>query len=552
MADVPPSPDPTDFLEAVAAPKSRRTIQLVWIVPLIAVLIGGWLAVKSILDKGPTITLFFDTAEGLEAGKTKIKYKDVDIGLVNSVGFEPGTLRVRATAELGKGTEPYLLDDARFWVARPRISGGNVSGLGTLLSGPYIGMDIGKSGKPRREFTALTEPPALTSGAPGREFVLHTDTLGSLDVGSPIYFRHLQAGLVTAFELDKDGRGITVKVFVNAPYDKFVTGDTRFWQASGIDMTLDATGVRIETQSIVSILIGGLAFETPATYAELPPAPPRTEFNLFANRADALKNPDLNGTRRVMVFSESVRGLAVGAPLDFRGIEVGHVTAIRVARNIAERSVNMVVEAETFPGRMSTIDVKERAFTEEERKAFNAGLIANGLRAQLRTGNLLTGQLYVALDFFPDAPKVKLLSNDPLREEIPTIRTSLSELQQTIATVATKINAFPVKEIGTDLRQTLQAATRMTEETTKVLQRVDSDITPQARDAIVEARKAIAAAEIALKPDSPLSQDARDAMQEIARAAAAFRVLADYLERHPEVLISGKKDNSSDNKEQKK
>jgi len=542
MADAPRRPDPNDFPQAVAAPKSKRSIQLVWIIPLIAVLIGGWLAVKSILDKGPTIKLFFDTAEGLEAGKTKIKYKDVDIGLVNNVGFEPGTLRVVVSADLGKGTEPYLLDDARFWVARPRISGGTVSGLGTLLSGPYIAMDIGKSGKARRDFTALKEPPALTSGVPGREFVLQTNTLGSVDVGSPIYFRHLQAGLITAYELDKDGRGITIKAFVNAPYDKFVTGDTRFWHASGIDMTFDASGVKISTQSIVSILVGGLAFETPATYAEMPPAPPKTLFKLFPDRREALANPDLTGEKRVMVFRESVRGLAIGAPIDFRGIEIGHVTAIRVDRNLTDRSVNIVVEAETFTGRMSARDIKQQDVTDEQRKAFVAGLVANGLRAQLRTGNLLTGQLYIALDFFPDAPKAKLLANNTLDQEIPTIQTSLGELQQTIATVATKIDKFPLQEIGTDMRQTLQAATRMTEETTKVLQRVDSDITPQARDAIVEARKAISAAESALKPDSPLSQDARDAMQEIARTAAAFRVLADYLERHPETLISGKKE----------
>jgi paraquat-inducible protein B len=558
MADLPRRPDPIDIPDAVAAPKSRHTIQLVWIVPLVAVLIGGWLAVKSILDKGPTITITLESADGIEAGKTKIKYKDVDVGLVSDVGFAKGTLRVLVTAELGKGTVPYLLDDARFWVARPRISGGTVSGLGTLLSGPYIGMDVGRKGRPTREFTALKEPPAFTSDMPGREFVLHTDNLGSVDVGSPIYFRRLQAGLVTGYELDKDGKGVTVRVFVNVPYDKFVTGNTRFWQASGIDMTLDARGVKIETQSVTAILIGGLAFETPLDSVDLPPAAAKAEFRLFANRADALKNPEQDAVKWILVFNESIRGLAVGAPVDFRGIELGYVTAIKVDLDRAERQVHMVIEVETFPSRMRVLDIaSNKVLTEEQNRAFVDSLISNGLRGQLRSGNLLTGQLYVAVDIFPNAPKPKLLSKDPQRE-IPTIPNSLSELQSTLAGIAGKIQAFPLKEIGDDVRQTLQAATKMADAATKIIGRMDTEIAPEARavlaegrEAIMEARKAIASAESVLKPDSPLSQDARDAMHELARTAAAFRVLADYLERHPEALISGKKD-GSDKKEPSK
>ena len=355
MADAPRRPDPADFLDAVAAPKSRRTVQLVWIVPLIAVLIGGWLAVKSILDKGPTITITLESAEGIEAGKTKIKYKDVDVGLVNEVGFAKGTLQVVVTADLVKGTEPYLLDDARFWVARPRISGGTVSGLGTLLSGAYIGMDIGRKGRPKRDFAMLKEPPAFTSDVPGREFVLHNDNLGSLDVGSPIYFRRLQAGLVTGYELDKDGKGVTLKVFVNVPYDKFVTGNTRFWQASGIDMTIDARGVKIDTQSLTSILIGGLAFETPLDSVAMPPAAAKAEFRLFANRADALKNPEQDAVKWILVFNESIRGLAVGAPVDFRGIELGYVTAINVDLDRIQNQVHMVIEVQTFPSRLRDV-----------------------------------------------------------------------------------------------------------------------------------------------------------------------------------------------------
>ena len=565
MADTPRNPDTPDFSDipdAAVAPKARRSIQLVWLIPIVAALVGGWLAVKAILDKGPTITITFETAEGLEAGKTKIKYKDVEVGLVQSVSLAGNGKNVLVTAEMVKQAEPHLRDDTRFWVVRPRISGGTVTGLGTLLSGSYIGVDIGKSGNPRHDFVGLEIPPIIRADLPGREFVLHSDNLGSLDVGSPIFFRRLQAGLVAAYELDKDGGGVTIQAFINAPYDKFVTPNTRFWHASGIDITLDASGVKVETQSMISILVGGLAFETPIESVGLDEAAPNTRFNLFDNRTEAMKNPEQGLLRTVMVFHESVRGLTVGAPIDFRGIGVGQVTGIKVDLNEATDAVDMLVEADLYPARLrARLSKPGKAPSDDEGRRANIDkMTASGFRAQLRTGNLLTGQLYVALDHFPDAPKVRQRHSG----EIVTVPSSTRELQTAIASIAAKVQAFPLEEIGADLRKALQTANRMIEtdvhqtlqSADRLLQRLDSDVAPEARAALAEARKAIVSADHALRPDSPLQSDAREAMREIARAAAAFRVLADYLDRHPEALVTGKKedrkeDRKDDSKEDK-
>ncbi len=548
MAENPRRSDANDVPEAIAVAKSRLAVQLVWLIPFIAVMIGGWLVIKSILDSGPTIQITFETAEGLEPGKTKLKYKDVDIGLVKTVRLSPDTTHVVVTADMTKEVDPYLLDDARFWLVRARISGGTVSGLGTLLSGSYIGVDIGRVGQPRRDFVGLKQPPAFTADVPGRKFALHTDTLGSIDIGSPVFFRRLQAGQVTRYELDEDGKGVTIEVFIHSPYERFVTGNTRFWQASGLDVKLDSTGIRVDTQSIVSILIGGLAFETPLETAELPPAAANTRFNLFPTRNAAFKNPETEVIKWEFVFNESVRGLAVGAPLDFRGIEFGSVTAIRVEWSDTGRPLNIVVEAEVYPARLRVHDEEEpAAMDDDQRQAFVEGLVASGLRAQLRTGNLLTGQLYVAMDFFPNAPKLKWASSGAVLK-MPTMPSSQNELQASIASIAAKLNAFPLEQIGADLRQTLHAATRMAETANNMMQRVDREITPEAREAIIEARQAIAAAQTVFKPDSPLAQDAHEAMREVQRAAAAFRSLADYLDRHPEALLRGKKSASDANK----
>jgi paraquat-inducible protein B len=545
MADSAPKPDLPELPEAVAVPRSRRSVQLVWLIPLVAALIGGWLAVKAILDKGPTVTIAFATAEGLEIGKTKIKYKDVDIGLVTGVSLAPDTSHVVVTAELAKDAKRYLVEDTRFWVVRPRVSGGTVTGIGTLLSGSYIGMDIGLSKTPKEKFVGLEIPPIVNTGEPGRTFVLRSDNAGSLDAGSPLYFRRLKAGQIVSSDLDKEGKGILIKVFVNAPYDRFVNANTRFWHASGIDVTLNSSGLSINTQSAVSILIGGLAFETPVESAALPPVAVDFEFRLFANRGDALRNPEIDVMKLALVFEESVRGLTPGAEIDFRGVVVGTVTGIRPNVDVAGKNFKIRVRADIFPRRLRSRDTGNATLSNDQRRALINGMVARGLRAQLRSASLLTGQLYIALDFFPGASKVKprpdvRLDDDDL-PEIPVVPSSLVQLQDALAAISAKVQNFPLEQVGADLQATLKSAI-------KLIDKMDAELIPEARATLADVRQVVVSADHALKPNSPLSQDARDAMREIARAAAAFRALSDYLERHPEALISGKREDPKEDK----
>ncbi|SAL84376.1 mammalian cell entry protein [Caballeronia terrestris] len=509
-------------------------MQLVWLVPLIAVLIGGWLAVQAILAKGPTITISFVTGEGLEAGKTKIKFKNVDIGVVTSVVLAPDHKRVVATAELSKDATNMLVDDTRFWVVRPRISGGTVSGIGTLLSGSYIGMDIGSKATPRRDFVGLEKPPVFESGVPGREFVLKSDNMGSLDVGSPIFFRRLQVGQVTRFELDADGSGVTLRVFINAPYDKYVKGDTRFWQASGVDVSLDTSGVKVNTESLVSILIGGLAFESPPDAADIAEAAANSEFQLFNDRAEAMKRHDRIVDTYVFNFKESVRGLTVGAPVDFRGIVVGEVAAIYTRYDPVKKEFSIPVEIRYYPERFTSRyeSGNKGGRVVEDRRKVAEWLVDKGLRGQLRTGNLLTGQLYIAVDFFPNAPKATMDWN-ATPPEIPTAPGGLQSLQDSVTALVAKLNKIPFEGIGKDLRQTLQSADTL-------LKTLDHSVAPEARATLVAAREALNSTNRTLQPDSAIAQSTRETMHELSRTAAAFRTLAEYLERHPEALIRGK------------
>lgn len=537
MAGPPEQPDSSGIPEAISTRRSRWRMQLIWLVPIVAVLIGGWLALKAVIEQGPTITITFKTGDGLEAGKTKIKFKDVDIGVVKSVTLSRDHKRVVATAEIVKDASDMLVDNTRFWVVRPRISGGTVSGIGTLLSGSYIGMDVGNTGTTRHDYTGLEIPPVIASDVPGREFVLKADDMGSLDVGSPVFFRRLQVGQVTAYHLNDNGKGVTMSVFINAPYDKYVQDGTRFWQASGIDVSLDTNGVKVNTQSLVSILIGGLAFQTPDEGAPgQSEAATGTQFNLFPDFADAMKRRDNIVDAYVFNFKESVRGLTIGAPVDFRGIVVGEVVGIYTRFDPATKQFSIPVQVNLYPERFTSRYQSGarggRLVSPEQRRQFADYIVSSGFRAQLRTGNLLTGQLYVAVDFFPAAPKLQIdWSKTP--PEMPTIPGNLQSLQDSMTSLMTKLNKIPLDEIGKSTQKTLNDANAL-------IAQLNTSVVPQAHDTLAAAQKTLDSANNALQPNSPLQQSTGDAMNELARTAAAFRTLADYLERHPEALIRGK------------
>ncbi len=544
MADTRHDPERPDLPEAVSAPKRRWAPQLIWIIPIVAVLAGAWIAAKAILERGPTITISFKTAEGLEAGKTKIKYKDVDIGLVKEIALSEDRSRVVATAELAGGTEDFLVDDTRFWVVRPRLTATGVSGLGTLLSGPYITVDPGRAKQKRRDFVGRDVPPVVTRDEPGRRFILRAEDLGSHDLGVPVYFRRLPVGEVIGRELDQDGKGVSIRIFVHAPYNQYVTANTRFWDATGVDVSLDATGVRVQTESLLSILVGGIAFQAPPDGDLAPAAEANAVFHLFGTREAAMKQHDREVQRLVLVFKQSVRGLSVGAPVDFRGVNVGEVASIGVDFDPRTVGFTQPVAVRFYPERLrvragdSAVAAPTSDPLEERAKRMQL-FVDRGLRAQLRTGNLLTGQSYVALDFFPDAPKVKLdTSKRPL--EFPTIPGTFEDLEATVASIVKKLDRVEYERIGADVRNVLATLDQTLKDTDVVVQRLGAETTPELNRTLEEARRTLKSAEGALATESPLQTDLREALREITRAAASIRTLADYLDRQPQSLIFGK------------
>ena len=535
QAPTPPSgPPKNDPPEPEIVTKRGWLPSLVWVIPLIAALIGVGLVVKSVLEKGPTINISFTSAEGLEPGKTKVKYKDVDIGFVKAIKLAKNHSRVNVEVQLTKEAEDFAVKDSRFWIVRPRIGASGVSGLGTLLSGAYIGVDGGRSTETQTQFVGLESPPAVTVDQKGHQFTLRGESLGSIDIGSPVFYRRVQVGQVTGFSLDKDGTGVTVQVFVSAPFDQYVGTNSRWWHASGVDVRLDSGGFKLNTQSLATVIVGGLAFQSPPGQAVGVQAPNNMTFRLGSDEADAMREPDGEPVRVVMNFNQSLRGLSVGAPVDFRGIVLGQVTNIGVEYDPQTKNFNMPVTMDLYPDRLrrrSRGQPVPESGTEASQKMLLA-LVNHGLRGQLRTGNLLTGQLYVAIDLFPKAPKATVdITRDPI--ELPTIPNSLDELQLQIADIAKKLDQVPFDQIGNNLNAALKNADHL-------FTQLDKEVLPQTRDTLAAAKQTFGSAEATLQQDSPLQSDVHQALQELTRTLQSLNALSDYLERHPESLLRGK------------
>jgi paraquat-inducible protein B len=518
---------------------SRWLPSLIWLIPVLAAIIGATQVVNWMTSRGPTITVSFATGEGLEAGKTKVKYKDVDIGEVVAVTLGEDGNRVVAKIQMAREARRFTADDTRFWVVRPQIGASGVSGLGTLLSGPYIGAAPGASAATTSEFNGLDTPPAVPPGLKGREYKLYADSLGSVGIGSPVYYRRLRVGQVASFELNREGDGIDMSVFIEDRYVGFVGTDTRWWHASGVDLRLDAAGFKLNTQSLAALATGGIAFESGNGQKPSAAAPAGTRFILSEDRAAALRPPDGPAVAAVLYFDQSLRGLVPGAPVDFRGIVLGEVRAVGVEFDRVRKAFRMPVTIDLYPGRLGKRFLDAYSGDVQAGHETMARMIGRGLRGQLRTGSLLTNQLYIALDFFPDAPKAALVV-EPDRLVLPTVPGSLDELQSQLLSIARKLDKVPFDEIGANLNRTLRQATTTLARVDTTLQRLDGDVLPEVKDTLAAARKTFAGAENLLAQDSPLQADLRRTLQEVTRTMESVDALADYLERHPEALLRGK------------
>lgn len=561
MSDAPPPPAPPQ------AKVRTRTwhISWIWVIPVVTAVIGAWLAWHTLSERGPLITISFPSAEGLQAGQSHVRHKDVDMGVVEDVALSPDLQRVIVTVRMNREATPLLTDRTRFWVVRPRFFAGAISGLETLLSGSYIELLPGQpGGTPKRHFVGLDDPPVLQSDIPGRTFLLRAARIGSISLGSPVFFRDFTVGEVLGWDIGDMADNVTIHAFVRAPFDRYVHDGSRFWNASGASLQLSPKGVTLQLESVRALLLGGVAFDTPAEARDTPVSGPDHLFPLYEDREAAENARFTRHIDFVADFSGSAAGLMPGAAVTLRGLQVGEVSKVDLRYDPAIDRIVVEVEFEVQPERVTAL----RQGLRGDVKATLAYMVQRGMRASLASGNLLTGQKEVALVMQRDAPAAELGERDG-RYVLPTTNSGgLGDLAQSANAILAKLNSLPFEQIGRNLNETLAGTSQLANDARlrqaigslqqtldavhDLVRQAESGLQPTLQslpqltkgleEAVQRTNKLLSSVQTGYGGDSKFNRDTDRLMLQLADTARSLRVLADLLARHPEALIRGRTD----------
>jgi paraquat-inducible protein B len=547
--------------QRVAVPRATtrrsRRISVIWVIPLVAVAIGGWLAWDTLSKEGPTIRISFDGGEGLQAGQSQLKYRDIVLGTVKSLELAPDHTHVVVTVATTRQAEPLLTDRTVFWVVKPRFFAGNISGIETLLSGSYIGMMPGQAGgKAERKFVGHEDPPILQANVPGHTFMLKAKKLGSISVGSPVFYRDLNVGEVLGWDIADMAEYVTIRAFVRAPYDGYVHDETRFWNASGLSVKLAGAGVEVQVESLKALLLGGIAFETPEAEIHTAATAENHTFPLFADREAANNASYTRKIPMISYFPSSVKGLAPGSDVTVHGLKVGQVTEVRLTYDRAKDTVLAPVRFEVEPERVVGVGVRVYKTDAETVEA----LLKGGLRASLQSASLITGQQVVALDFVSDAPEAPVTMEEGDFVLPTTEGGGFAGLASSATDLLNKVNAMPFEQIGANLNGILKSVndaaqgaqlkkaltdlSAMLASAQGMIQRLDTKQLPALvaglDKTLTSANKLVLSLDSGYGDNTKFNRDLDRLMAQTTDAVRSMRALADLLARHPEALIKGR------------
>ena len=515
-----------------------RKISAIWFIPLLALALGIYMVVHNWMTEGPEIRIAFKTASGLEQGKTKIKYRNVDMGVVENVRLNDNFDGVIATAKLDRQALPLLREDTRFWVVTARVGVDTITGLDTLLSGAYIQLAPGEGKVGAREFVALEQPPLTPAGAPGLRLHLTSNQSSSVSAGDAVLYNGYKVGRVETMEFDPEDRKLHYAVFIDAPYHDLVDSHTRFWDVSGVSLSAGADGFKVDTGSLDTILLGGVAFGLPPGIGKGVPVEEQTQFTLYSSYEDILENPFRYGEYYVVRFSQSVKGLLAGAPVEYRGILVGRVERIMLKESLeytAQHGVrgqgdDIPVLIYLEPGRLELPD--EEGSIEEMHKAIRQG-VENGLRASMEMGNLLTGAKYVSVDYFKDAEHAKIgeFLGYPT---LPTIGTGLGRIEQKLNATLDLINSLPLADTVNEANNALATLNDTLDSLNKIVGSEGTQQLPlQLNETLQELRDVLTG----ISENSGAYQSVNSSLLQLNRTLSNMQSLTRTLSEQPNAVI---------------
>jgi paraquat-inducible protein B len=544
----------------------RRRLSAIWVIPLVTLVIGAWLAWKTLTERGPLITVTFDSAAGLQVAQSHVRHKEVDMGTVEAIALTPDLKRVQVTVRMRREAEPLLTEGTQFWVVRPRFFAGSISGLSTLFSGSYIDMLPSRGGTGKRDFTGLEDPPVLKSDEPGRTFLLKAKRIGSLNLGSPIMFRDLEAGEVLGWDVGEMAREVTVHAFIRAPFDKYVRDDSRFWNASGLSVRLGGNGLQVQMESLRAVVLGGIAFETPDVPGNAPESAPNHAFTLFTDKEAADASAFKHSLPFLALVTGSVAGLAPKAPVTLRGLKIGEVESLGLMYDKVADTVVVPVHFTLEPERIALLDLP----ADDMLGLKLDELVRRGLRVKLESSSILTGSKQLALDLFPNAPRAELTRQDGIYV-LPMLGGGSEDAFAAAASLLNKLNDMPFEAIGQNLNQALSGAStllndrRLAESVAELratlagaqtlVANLNKGVAPLSQrapaiaagleSAVKRTDALLGSIDSGYGGNSRFSRDVAHLMTQLSDAARSLRVLADLLSRHPEALIRGRTDTGS-------
>jgi paraquat-inducible protein B len=552
---------------AIVRTRSERRwrISLIWAIPLVTVLVAAWLAWDTLSNRGPEIKIRFDSASGLQAGQSRIRSRDVELGVVERIALSPDRRYVVVVARMAKEAGPLLTDKARFWVVKPRFFAGSVSGLETLFSGSYIQLELdAEGGTPETNFIGLEDPPILRSAVPGHTYRLITSRIGSLNPGSPIFFRDLAVGEVLGWDVSQMEKNVAVQVFVRAPYDRYVHDKTVFWNASGASVQLGASGLKVELESLRALVLGGIAFDTPDKVLNSPVAGESHEFVLYSDQEAAETATYDRSLRFITYFRRSVAGLSAGAPVMLHGIRIGGVTDVTLDYDKVADVVKAAVRYQIEPDRIVGLNMP----TNDDLDSAMAEMVFRGLRIRLESANILTGSKRLALDIVPEAPKAPFEKQQDAYVLMPLDDDGETDIAAAASALLARVQTIPFEKIGENLNQTLAGANgtindpklhqaiAALSETLNSTQTLMANLNKQAdpllhrlpqiasdlENMVKHANQLVGSLDDSHDPGSQLGRDLTRLLSQLSDAARSVRILADMLSRHPEALIRGRTD----------
>ncbi|TMP42551.1 mammalian cell entry protein [Pseudoalteromonas citrea] len=532
---------------------TKPKFSAIWLVPVIALIITAWMLYQHQINKGHTIFVKMQNAEGIVAGKTEVKVRNVKVGLVDSLRLQLEQNAVIARVQIDTHYDDLLTEDAKLWIVKPRIDESGISGMNTLLSGVYLELEPGQSETRSTLFTLQDEPALISPDVMGKRFSLTANQAEVLDVGSGIYFRNYKIGQIESAKFNIDELTMEYGIFIFAPYDKLITTNAIFWVSAGVNISLSTEGIDVSTGSLSKLIKGGISVDYPPNSHAADQAQALNQYKLHESFSAALEKRFDNADFFLVEFEQSIRGLRIGAPVEYRGMRIGTVeqAPAQIERDgqplyFQQNTTSVPVLIKIEYGRIYEQSELAKTYWQTNIEKW----ISNGLRASLKSGNILTGAVYIELDFYTKAPAAQLVQSS-VYPVLPSVSSGFTALSEQVTDLLNKLNDLPLSKTMTTFDGTLQEYRLLAMEMNKLISEFNQkDIAGDTKSSLGSINSTLSQLTSSLKQfektltnyqqGSGMVEQLTDTLEELESLSNTLKPISKGLTEQPSMLIFDK------------